>query len=162
MRDSLTGLYNRRYLEEALDREFSRAEREKSTVCVVMMDIDGFKAFNDTHGHDAGDLLLRRLGDFLRSEVRSSDISCRYGGEEFLIVMPGALLENGYERAENLRAAFLALDIEHQGVKLRATLSIGVAIYPKHGETWVEVLHAADLAMYAAKTAGRNCTRTSK
>ncbi len=161
-RDSLTGLFNRRYLEETLAREFLRAGREKSTVCLVMMDIDGFKAFNDTYGHDAGDLLLKRLGEFLQSEVRSSDISCRFGGEEFLIVMPGATLENGYERAENLRAAFLSLDIEHLGVKLRATLSIGVAIYPQHGDTWEEVLHAADQAMYAAKVAGRNCTRSAK
>ncbi|MBE3046834.1 diguanylate cyclase [Candidatus Bathyarchaeota archaeon] len=161
-RDSLTGLFNRRYLEETLVREFLRAGREKSTVCLVMMDIDGFKAFNDTYGHDAGDLLLRKLGEFLRSEVRSSDFSCRYGGEEFLIVMPGALLEKGYERAEHLRAAFLSLDIEHLGVKLCATLSIGVAIYPQHGDTSMEVLHAADQAMYAAKVAGRNCTRTAK
>jgi len=162
IRDSLTGLFNRRYLEETLAREFLRAGREKSTVCLVMMDIDGFKAYNDTYGHEAGDLLLRKLGDFLRSEVRSMDISCRYGGEEFLIVMPGALLANGYERAEHLRNAFLLLDIEHLGVKLSATLSIGVAIYPQHGDTWEEVLHAADLAMYAAKDAGRNCTRTAK
>ena len=161
-RDSLTGLFNRRYLEETLEREFLRAGREKNTVCLVMMDIDGFKAFNDTYGHDAGDLLLRRLGEFLRSEVRSSDISCRYGGEEFLIVMPGAQLKNGYERAEHLRAAFLSLDIEHLGVKLRATLSIGVAIYPQHGDTNEKVLHAADQALYAAKVAGRNCTRTAK
>jgi diguanylate cyclase (GGDEF)-like protein/PAS domain S-box-containing protein len=161
-RDPLTSLFNRRYLEETLAREFLRAGREKSTVCLVMMDIDGFKAFNDTYGHDAGDLLLRKLGEFLRSEVRSSDISFRYGGEEFLIVMPGALLENGYERAEYLRTAFLSLDIEHLGVKLCATLSIGVAIYPQHGDMWEDVLHAADQAMYAAKVAGRNCTRTAK
>jgi diguanylate cyclase (GGDEF)-like protein/PAS domain S-box-containing protein len=160
--DSLTGLFNRRYLEETLAREFLRAGREKSSVCLIMMDIDGFKAFNDTYGHDAGDLLLRKLGEFLRSEVRSSDISCRYGGEEFLIVMPGTALEKGYERAEHLRAAFLSLDIEHMGVKLRATLSIGVATYPQHGDTWEEVLHAADQAMYSAKDAGRNCTRTAK
>ena len=160
--DPLTGLFNRRYLEETLAREFQRAEREKSTVCITMMDIDGFKAFNDTYGHDAGDLLLRKLGEFMCSEIRSSDISCRYGGEEFLIVMPGASLEKGYERAEHLRTSFLSLDIEHLGVKLQATLSIGVAIYPQHGETWEEVVHAADQAMYTAKKAGRNCTRTAK
>ena len=159
--DPLTGLFNRRYLEETLAREFQRAGREKSTVCLTMMDIDGFKAFNDAHGHDAGDALLRKLGEMLRSEIRASDISCRYGGEEFLIVMPGASLEKGFERAENLRTAFLALDIEHLGVRLNATLSIGVAIYPQHGMTWEEVLHAADQAMYAAKQAGRNCTRTA-
>jgi len=102
------------------------------------------------------------LGEFLSSEVRSSDISCRYGGEEFLIVMPGTLLRKGLERAEHLRKTFLSLDIEHLGVKLMATLSIGVAIYPRHGNTWEEVLHAADQALYAAKVAGRNCTRTAK
>jgi diguanylate cyclase (GGDEF)-like protein/PAS domain S-box-containing protein len=161
-RDSLTGLYNRRFLEESLVREFLRAGREKSIVCLIMMDIDGFKGFNDTYGHDAGDLLLRKLGELLRSEIRSSDISCRYGGEEFLIVMPGTQLKKGYERAEHLRNTFLSLDIEHRGVKLCATLSIGVAIYPRHGDSWEKVLHAADQAMYAAKDAGRNCTRITK
>lgn len=161
-RDSLTGLFNRRYLEDALTREFQRAERDKSDVCLIMLDIDGFKAFNDTYGHDAGDVLLKKLGETLSSEVRSSDISCRYGGEEFLIVMPGTTLEIGYERAEHLRNAFLSLDIEHLGVKLEATLSIGVATYPHYGDTWEKVLHAADQAMYAAKVAGRNCTRTAK
>jgi diguanylate cyclase (GGDEF)-like protein/PAS domain S-box-containing protein len=161
-RDSLTGLYNRRYLEEALEREFQRAGRDKNSICLVMMDIDGFKAFNDTYGHDAGDLLLRKLGEYLRSEVRSSDISCRYGGEEFLIVMPGAQLKNGFERAEHLRAGFVALNIEHLGVKLEATLSVGVACFPQHGDTSEQVLHAADQAMYTAKVAGRNCTRTAE
>lgn len=159
-RDSLTGLYNRRYLEETLRREFLRAGREKNAVCLIMMDIDGFKSFNDTYGHDAGDLLLRKLGEYLCSEVRSSDIACRYGGEEFLIVMPGAQLEKGYERAEHLRSGF-SLYVEQMGVKLSATLSSGVAVYPQHGNTWEEVLHAADQAMYAAKTAGKNCTRTA-
>ena len=161
-RDSLTGLFNRRYLEESLIREFQRAEREKSTVCLIMMDIDGFKAFNDTYGHDAGDILLKRLGEILLSDIRGSDISCRFGGEEFLIVMPGTELSKGHERAEHLRTSFLELDIEHLGVKLKATLSIGVAAFPRHGDTWEKVLHAADQAMYAAKLAGRNCTRTAQ
>jgi diguanylate cyclase (GGDEF)-like protein/PAS domain S-box-containing protein len=161
-RDSLTGLFNRRYLEESLVREFQRADREKSTVCLIMIDIDGFKAFNDTYGHDAGDLLLKKLGEILLSDFRGSDISCRFGGEEFLIVMPGTQLEKGHERAEHLRTNFLSLDIEHLGVKLKATLSIGVAVYPQHGDGWEKVLHAADQAMYAAKLAGRNCTRTAQ
>ena len=161
-RDSLTGLFNRRFLEETLAREFHQAEREKSTVCLIMMDIDGFKAFNDNYGHDAGDLLLKKLGEFLTSEIRSSDVSCRYGGEEFLIVLPGTQLPKGHERAEHLRTTFLSLDIEHLGVKLKATLSVGVAAYPRHGDSWEKVVHAADLAMYAAKGAGRNCTRDAK
>jgi diguanylate cyclase (GGDEF)-like protein/PAS domain S-box-containing protein len=160
-RDSLTGLYNRRFLEESLAREFQLAKREKSTVCLIMLDIDRFKAFNDTYGHDAGDLLLKKLGGFLQSEIRSSDICCRYGGEEFLIVMPGALLKQGLERAEHLRTGFLSLDIEHMGVRLQATLSLGVAMYPHNGATWEETLHVVDQALYAAKAAGRNCTRSA-
>lgn len=161
-RDSLTGLFNRRYLEESLVREFQRADREKSEVCLIMIDIDGFKAFNDTYGHDAGDLLLKKLGEILLTEVRGSDISCRFGGEEFLIVLPGTQLKKGHERAEHLRTCFLSLDIEHLGVKLKGTLSIGVAVYPQHGDSWEKVLHSADQAMYSAKLAGRNCTRTAK
>jgi diguanylate cyclase (GGDEF)-like protein/PAS domain S-box-containing protein len=162
VRDSLTGLYNRRFLEETLIREFQRARREKGTICLIMVDIDGFKAFNDTYGHDGGDLLLRRWGEFVRSEIRSSDISFRYGGEEFLVVMPGASLEKGTERAEYLRTTFEGLDIRHMGVPLRATLSLGVAVFPRHGGCWEEVLHAADRALYAAKSAGKNCTRTAE
>jgi diguanylate cyclase (GGDEF)-like protein/PAS domain S-box-containing protein len=159
VRDPLTGLFNRRYLEEALQREFQRAERSGGTVCLILMDIDGFKGFNDTHGHDAGDFLLVKLGGFLNQEVRRSDISCRYGGEEFLVVMPGAPAQRGHERAEKWRKAFESLDVEHMGVKLKATLSLGVAAYPEHGSSWEQVLHAADRALYAAKAAGKNCTR---
>lgn len=161
-RDSLTGLYNRRYLEETLQREFALAERHNSTVCLVMIDIDGFKGFNDTYGHDAGDFLLKGLGDLLRKGVRRSDISCRYGGEEFLIVMPGAPLKKGVERAERIRKAFRAGKFRHMGTKLDATLSLGVAIYPDHGQTWEEVIHAADRAMYGAKAAGKNRTRSAR
>lgn len=160
-RDPLTGLFNRRHLEEALENEFQRAGRAGGSVCLIMMDIDGFKGFNDVYGHDAGDFLLRNLGELLRKEIRRSDMACRYGGEEFLIMMPGAALERGYERAENLRTSFESLDIEHMGVKLRTTLSLGVAVYPQHGPDWKMVLHAADRAMYAAKGAGKNCTRTA-
>ncbi len=161
IRDPLTGLFNRRYLEETLEREFSLAKRQATTVCLVMMDIDGFKGFNDTYGHDAGDFLLKKLGDLLRREVRHSDVSCRFGGEEFLVVMPGAPLEQGKERAERLRKAFSSGRFRHMGVKLNATASLGVAIYPEHGKTWEQVLHAADRAMYAAKAAGKNRVRSA-
>ncbi len=160
-RDPLTGIYNRRYLEEILEREFSEAARTQKSVCLVMVDIDGFKGFNDTYGHDAGDYLLKKLGELLQSEVRRSDVACRFGGEEFVIVMPGAPLEIGLERAEHLRYAFEAGNFEYVGEKLTATLSLGVAIYPKHGANWQEVLHAADRAMYLAKDAGRNCARSA-
>jgi diguanylate cyclase (GGDEF)-like protein/PAS domain S-box-containing protein len=161
IRDPLTGLYNRRYLEETLEREFRLAERQGTTVCLIMMDIDGFKGFNDSYGHDAGDYLLRNLGKMLQSEVRRSDISCRYGGEEFIIVMPGAPLERGMDRAEHLRQSFEAYDLHHMGVELNATLSLGVAMYPRHGDAWEQVLHAADRAMYKAKAAGKNCVRSA-
>lgn len=160
-RDPLTGLFNRRYLEETLEREFALAERQEAPVCLVMMDIDGFKGFNDTYGHDAGDFLLKGLGDLLRKGIRRSDIACRYGGEEFLIVMPGAPLKKGVERAERIRKAFHVGKFRHMGIKLDATLSLGVAIYPDHGKTWEEVIHAADRAMYGAKAAGKNCTRSA-
>lgn len=161
IRDPLTGLYNRRYLEETLERDFAEADRQDSSVCLVMMDIDGFKGFNDTYGHDAGDYMLKKLGTLLQGEVRRSDVACRFGGEEFVIVMPGAPLEKGLERAEQLRRTFELGDFEYVGEKLKATLSLGVASYPKHGANWQEVLHAADRAMYRAKDAGRNCARSA-
>jgi len=160
-RDPLTGIFNRRYLEETLAREFAKANREQSPLCIVMMDIDGFKGFNDTYGHDAGDSLLKELGKLLLGEIRRSDVACRFGGEEFVIVMPGAPLEKGLERAERLRHTFETGNFDYMGVKLNATLSLGVASYPKHGETWEQVLHAADRAMYLAKEAGKNCARSA-
>jgi diguanylate cyclase (GGDEF)-like protein/PAS domain S-box-containing protein len=161
IRDSLTGLYNRRFLEETLKHEFHKAERGKGVVCLIMIDIDEFKAFNDLYSHEAGDLVLSKLGEYLRSEFRSSDISCRFGGEEFLVVMPGTTLERGYERAERIRLGFENLDIQHREIKLHVTLSLGVAAYPQHGATWEDVLHNADQALYLAKGAGKNCTRTA-
>jgi diguanylate cyclase (GGDEF)-like protein/PAS domain S-box-containing protein len=161
IRDPLTGLFNRRYLEEVLQREIAVAERQQSNISVVMIDIDRFKKFNDTYGHDAGDFLLKELAELLRREVRRSDISCRYGGEEFLIVMPGATLEKGAERAEHIRQAFSSARYEFMGSKLKSTLSLGVASYPQHGKTWEECVHAADRAMYAAKAAGKNRVRSA-
>lgn len=161
VRDPLTGLFNRRYLEETLQREIVVAKRQQSNISVVMIDIDRFKKFNDTYGHDAGDFLLKELAALLQREVRRSDISCRYGGEEFLVVMPGASLEKAMERAEHIRASFCSARYEFMGSKLKATLSLGVACFPQHGETWEELVHAADRAMYAAKAAGKNRVRSA-
>ncbi len=161
IRDPLTGLFNRRYLEEIFQREIVVAERQESNISVVMIDIDRFKKFNDTYGHDAGDFLLKELAELLQREVRRSDISCRYGGEEFLLVMPGATLEKAMERAEHIRASFCSARYEFMGSKLKATLSLGVACFPQHGKTWEEFVHAADRAMYAAKAAGRNRVRSA-
>jgi diguanylate cyclase (GGDEF)-like protein/PAS domain S-box-containing protein len=156
-RDPLTGLYNRRYLEETLEREFHRAQRNSQTVGVIMVDIDYFKQFNDQFGHDAGDVVLQRLGQFLNEHIRKGDIACRYGGEEFILILPGAALEVVHTRAKVLNAKIKQLAIQHRNQDLGViTLSIGVACFPQHGGTAEEVLHAADIALYQAKAQGRD------
>jgi diguanylate cyclase (GGDEF)-like protein/PAS domain S-box-containing protein len=156
IRDSLTGLYNRRFLDETLSRELSRAERDKYSVSVVMLDLDHFKTFNDTYGHDVGDMMLKQLGKLLSSQVRAGDIACRFGGEEFVVVMPKASLSVAKQRANDWRMKFESQILIHEGEVLNATLSAGVAVYPLHGTTSDEVIRKADQAMYAAKAAGRN------
>lgn len=158
VRDSLTGLYNRRYMEQALEREILRATRNNRSVGVIMLDLDHFKAFNDTHGHEAGDMLLRVLGDYLVTHVRAEDIACRYGGEEFVVILPEASSEMSRARAEELWKGVQGLHVNYHGELLRGvTTSVGVAAFPSHGRTMAELLRAADAAMYAAKRAGRNC-----
>jgi diguanylate cyclase (GGDEF)-like protein/PAS domain S-box-containing protein len=155
--DPLTGLFNRRYMEESLEREFSRANRNKSSVAIVMMDLDHFKRFNDTFGHQAGDTLLRILGDFLKKNTRGQDIACRYGGEEFAIVLTESNLAGAFQRAEILRQQVKQLNVEYAGQLLGAiSVSMGVAIFPDHGSTMGEVLRASDQALYAAKREGRD------
>ncbi|NJP07916.1 MAG: diguanylate cyclase [Chloroflexaceae bacterium] len=156
-RDALTGLYNRRYLDETLPRELQRAERQNDAVSVIMMDIDHFKRFNDTYGHDAGDTLLRAIGAFLQHNTRGDDIACRYGGEEFTVVLPCASLENAWKRAEELRIGIEMLMVVHQEQPLGAvTSSLGVAVFPVHGTTADALIKAADQALYQAKQSGRN------
>ncbi len=157
IRDALTGLYNRRYLEETLERELKWAEREKRSVSVIMLDIDHFKEFNDLAGHDGGDALLRELGIFFKKSTRGGDIACRYGGEEFLIVMPGINKEDAQHRAEELRLGVKELLVYHLGKPLgKCTISLGVAVFPEHGQTIEEMLKAADNALYRAKNDGRD------
>jgi diguanylate cyclase (GGDEF)-like protein/PAS domain S-box-containing protein len=162
IRDSLTGLYNRRFLDETLSRELSRAERDKYSVSIVMVDLDHFKVFNDTYGHDVGDLMLKQLGKLLSSQVRAGDIACRFGGEEFVVVMPKASLSVARQRANDWRMKFESQILIHGGEVLTATLSAGVAVYPMHGSTSDEVIRKADQAMYAAKAAGRNQVFTAE
>ena len=155
--DSLTGLYNRRYLEQALEREVLRAARNGRTVGVLMLDLDHFKVFNDTHGHEAGDMLLRVLGDYLVTHVRAEDIACRYGGEEFVVILPEASLAMSQSRAEQLWKGVQGLHVNFHGELLYGvTASIGVAAFPAHGKTTAELLRAADAAMYGAKRQGRD------
>lgn len=157
LHDPLTGLFNRRYLEEILSRELHRARRGNSPLCVAMLDLDNFKQFNDAFGHDAGDSLLREFGQVLRERVRKSDISCRYGGDEFVLVLPDSSLADTQQRVEQIRVLVKELQIRHGGPLLDTmTVSAGVAEAPEHGSTPPELLHAADNALYAAKQAGRD------
>lgn len=157
IRDPLTGLFNRRYLEVTLERELANAQRDGTPISLAIMDIDHFKEFNDTYGHKAGDLMLQALAEMLRKQTRSGDVPCRYGGEEFLVVLPNASLEAARERAEQWRGSFEALRVYSGHELLQTTLSFGIAAYPQHGQSGDEVIQAADKALYAAKAAGRNC-----
>jgi len=157
IRDPLTGLFNRRYMEESLARELRRAARNRRRLGAIMFDLDKFKVFNDTYGHEAGDALLRKLGGFLRSRTRGEDIACRYGGEEFVVILPEASIEVTQQRAERLREEFKHLSVQHRGRTLGAlTLSIGVAVFPEHGTTAEDILHTVDSALYRAKAEGRD------
>ena len=155
IRDGLTGLFNRRYLEETLDRELSRSKRQGSPLGVIMLDLDHFKEYNDTYGHNAGDELLMSLGELIQDQIRREDIACRYGGEEFLLIMPGAPLEVALNRAEELNRSVKNLHTRNTSLK-PITISAGVAIFPDHGGAGKEVIRAADAALYRAKAKGRD------
>ncbi len=157
MRDPLTGLFNRRYLEETMGRELPRARRMGESVGVIVLDIDHFKHLNDTHGHDAGDHVLERTGELLREATRGSDIACRFGGEEFAVILPGASLMVARSRADTIRAAIQTMEIELAGeLRTPVTVSIGVAAMPPHAQDWTYTLRQADKALYTAKQSGRN------
>lgn len=158
IRDELTGLYNRRHMEESLTREISRALRHKTSLAIIMLDLDYFKGVNDNYGHMAGDLVLVEVGRFLGERSRGEDVVCRYGGEEFVIIMPGASLEDGMKRAEDIcREAPENIRVKYRDMNLPdITLSLGVAAYPEHGETSSLLLYNADNALYQSKKGGRN------
>ncbi len=157
VRDPLTGLFNRRYLEETLERELRRAVRNQRLLGAIMLDIDYFKQFNDTYGHETGDALLRELGKFIQARMRKEDIAYRYGGEEFTLIFPETTLEVTRKRAEQLREDVKRLGVNHQGLSVKpVTLSFGVAGFPEHGTTAAELLRAADEALYRAKATGRD------
>jgi diguanylate cyclase (GGDEF)-like protein len=157
IRDPLTGLLNRRYLDESLERELPNAIRKNRSLGLIMLDVDRFKKFNDMFGHDAGDTVLRELGDYLAKFIRRGDLACRYGGEEFTLILPECSLEDTRRRAEELRISFQQLSIKHRDIVLgKVTLSLGVAVLPDHGTTAVELLAAADGALLRAKEQGRD------
>jgi diguanylate cyclase (GGDEF)-like protein len=157
IKDPLTGLYNRRYLEETLDREIRRAVRAEQALGILMLDLDHFKKFNDTYGHDAGDTVLREAAQFLEKSIRAEDIVCRFGGEEFVIILPTADLSAAHARGERIRSKLCELNVRHQGQPLGViTVSVGVAALPLHGTSPKELLEAADTALYSAKREGRD------
>jgi len=157
IRDPLTGLFNRRHMEESLERELVRAERSHTSVAAIMIDIDHFKRFNDTFGHAAADFALRNTSELIRASIRADDIACRYGGEELVVILPDTSLSEGIDRAEVLRGAISGQQLRFNGVGLGAiTASFGVAASPVHGSTSDSLLRNADEALYEAKRRGRN------
>ena len=161
-RDPLTDLYNRRHLEIALQRELARAQRHGFPVSLIMLDVDHFKAFNDTNGHEAGDEVLRNVAHVLKRHTRVEDVACRYGGEEFLIVLTACPVDDAYAKAEAIREAIAQLHVFSRSVALpRITASLGIACYPEDGERMEDLIAEADAALYRAKSSGRNCIAAS-
>jgi diguanylate cyclase (GGDEF)-like protein len=155
-RDPLTGVYNRRYLDETLPRDLSRAKREAYPVAVIMIDLDHFKRVNDTYSHAAGDEVLKALAALLKKHARDSDIVCRYGGEEFVVIMPGMSLDSARQRIEQLRSELAEVIVRYHDESIRTTLSAGIAGFPEHGDTVETLIAHADEMLYRAKHAGRN------
>ena len=157
IKDPLTGLYNRRYLTEVLERDIRRSVRAEQPLGILMLDLDHFKKFNDTYGHEAGDAVLRETASFLTRSIRVEDVVCRYGGEEFVIILPTANLAAAHARAERIRLKLKELTVLHQGHSLgMITVSVGVAALPDHGTSPNNLLEAADAALYRAKREGRD------
>jgi diguanylate cyclase (GGDEF)-like protein/PAS domain S-box-containing protein len=157
LRDPLTGLFNRRFLEESLAREIDRAKRKQQFIGIIMIDVDHFKRFNDTYGHEAGDLVLQTVGNYLKKQIRQYDVACRYGGEELVIIMPDASLDNTILRAEEIRKGIKKLHIEHDGKQLEPiTISVGVSCFPDDAIEVQSLIRAADKALYEAKAQGRD------
>jgi diguanylate cyclase (GGDEF)-like protein len=162
IRDPLTGLFNRRYMEATLERELRRAARDNQSLAFLMIDIDHFKMFNDTFGHQAGDILLRAVGEFLGHGTREEDVACRFGGEEFVLILADTSLEIAYRRAEVLREELARLAVQHKGQTLgKITMSVGIAAFPEHGTSSEELIRKSDTALYKAKEDGRDRTETA-
>ncbi len=156
-RDPLTSLYNRRYLESIVARELARCKREKLPLALMMIDVDHFKKVNDTYGHPGGDVVLQALATLLQESVRVTDVACRYGGEEFLLLLPSMSPDMAVVRADQWRMSFAAQVAMSGDMRMQATVSVGISNYPQDGDTLAELTRCADLALYRAKHEGRNC-----
>jgi len=163
IRDPLTGLFNRRFMQESLSRELQRASRRKRPLSLLFIDLDHFKLFNDNFGHDAGDMVLSAIADCFRRNFRGADVICRYGGEEFAIILPEASTKDAAKRAEALRmeVSSLRLTLRDQALD-RVTVSIGVASFPDHGTEVEALLRQADRGLYESKTKGRDRVSVAK
>ncbi|MFN8401825.1 MAG: GGDEF domain-containing protein, partial [Anaerolineales bacterium] len=144
------------YLKESLQREFNRANRELFPISILIMDIDNFKNINDTYGHQVGDKFLIKIADLLKKNSRGSDITCRYGGEEFILVLPETEAQIAHARAEQFRAEISQVRIPHEMKDLNISVSMGIAVYPEHSTIAEELIVKADLALYQSKNNGRN------
>ena len=156
LRDPLTGLYNRRYLRETMEQEVKKAKRDKTPLSVIVSDIDHFKLINDSYGHQVGDRFLVEIATLMKNHARSSDFVCRYGGEEFLIIMPGTPASSAIKRAEEILQKCTDTVVVHEGNNLQVAMSLGVATYPDHGQEAEELIIKADKALYVSKHNGRN------
>ena len=157
IKDPLTGLFNRRYMERVIPLEFMRAKRAHTTLGGIMVDLDHFKSVNDTFGHDAGDAVLRKVGIFLNSMFRMEDVVCRFGGEEFFVLMTAGGPEDYCRKAQEVRGGIKALEISWKGRQISPiTVSLGVAVFPDHAQTVDEMIKMADKALYVAKRQGRD------
>jgi diguanylate cyclase (GGDEF)-like protein len=163
IQDRLTGLYNRRFLDESLKREAANIKRHKYSVGIIMIDVDFFKKFNDTYGHDCGDAVLRELGKLLKTNTRGEDIACRYGGEEFAIILVRTTLEGAIAKAEKIcKKVRDDMVVKHGGMGHKVTISMGVALCPDHSDEVENVILAADAALYEAKENGRDQVAVAK
>jgi diguanylate cyclase (GGDEF)-like protein len=160
-RDHLTGLYNRRYLAATIDRELARCARDDAPISAMMVDIDHFKRINDTHGHPVGDEVLKAVAGVLTQALRAGDIACRYGGEEFLLLLPGMPLTAARARAQDICHQVAALRLSTEGVALQVFVSVGVAEAPQNATDAASLIRQADAALYRAKDMGRNRVETS-
>lgn len=156
IRDPLTGLHNRRYLFEFMEREFNLSKRQRKVISVLMLDIDHFKNINDTYGHSAGDAVLQATAHLLQEFTRETDLACRYGGEEFLLLLPDMDCATALQRAEALREKLQETSVAYNDFSLSVTASIGLAFYSANGKDYHEIIQKADASLYAAKEQGRN------